>query len=135
MIKIGSDGRPIGAPTLAAFLDEKNGLMWAAIDVSEKRMNWKDAKEAAASFRSAGFDDWRLPTIEELETLRDRSRFNPAADPELRLKSDFYWSSSPDASSPADCAWGVSFYGGVAGVSGQDSTAFVRAVRAARASQ
>ena len=61
--KIGTDGRPLGAPELAAFLDPKNGLMWAAQDVSTKGMNWADAKVACAKFRCAGLDDWRLPTI------------------------------------------------------------------------
>jgi len=109
--------------------------MWAAVDVSEKRMNWKDAKEAAAKFRGAGFTDWRLPTIEELETLRDRTRHNPAADPEVGLKSEFYWSSTPAAWSPGDCAWYVHFGNGYTHYNYQLNTAFVRAVRSARASQ
>jgi hypothetical protein len=135
MLKIGSDGRAMCAPVLAAFHDEQRGLMWAAADVSEKSLNFADAEKAVANFRAAGFSDWRLPTIEELESLRDRSRFNPAADPELGLKSDWYWSSTPDASAPGECAWIVGFYYGYATIHNRDNRAFVRAVRSARASQ
>ena len=133
--KIGLDGRPLGAPNLAAFLDQKTGLMWAAQDVSSSRMTFDEAKLACGNFRCAGFDDWRLPTISELETLRDLSCCDPAADPELGLKSNYYWSSTPLASSPSGCAWVVYFgYGGVY-YHGQDLTAFVRAVRGSRAGQ
>jgi hypothetical protein len=80
MIKIGSDGRPLGAPTLAAFLDKKNGLMWSAEDIGgEDGLTFDKAVEACKNYRGAGFDDWRLPTIDELETLRDRTRYDPAA--------------------------------------------------------
>ncbi len=135
MTKIGHDGRPLGEPTLAGFLDEKTNLMWAARDVSAQSMKFKDAEKAVREFRVANFDDWRLPTLDELETLRDVTRFDPAADPELGLKSAAYWTSTPDASSPADCAWIVSFGYGNADYYHQNDTAFVRAVRSARASQ
>jgi hypothetical protein len=135
MIKIGSDGRPIGAPTLAAFLDEKNGLMWAAHDLDEA-LTFDDAVERCKKYRGAGFEDWRLPTIDELETLRDRTRYNPAADPELGLESTWYWSSTPAAASPADCAWIVSFGHGNSDWGSRDNRNRVRAVRSvSRASQ
>ena len=133
--KIGSDGRPFGEPTVAAFLDPKTGLMWASKDVSTDRMTFAEAKRACDKFSCAGFDDWRLPTIAELETLRDLSRFDPAADPELGLKPNYYWSSTPLASSPGGCAWVVLFLYGSVSVSSQGDTAFVRAVRESRASQ
>ena len=132
---IGNDGRPLGEPVLAAFLDEKTGFMWAATDASNSRMTYSDAKQAASKFRCAGFDDWHLPTIAELETLRDLTRHDPAADPALGLKSASYWSSTPLASSPGGCAWVVDFGYGTVDFDGQGSTAFVRLVRSSRASQ
>jgi hypothetical protein len=135
MMKIGSDGRAMSQPVLAAFLDEGRGLMWASVDVAEKRMTFDEATKAVKNFKAAGFDDWRLPTIDELETLRDRTRHSPAADPELGLKSEWYWSSTTLASSPGDCAWGVNFDDGYSYWHGRSYTGFVRAVRSARASQ
>ena len=133
--KIGSDGRPFGEPTVAAFLDPKTGLMWASKDVSSERMTFAEAKRACDKFNCAGFDDWRLPTIAELETLRDLSRFDPAADPELGIKPNYYLSSTPAASSPGDYAWSVDFYYGSVYCYNQDNAAFVRAVRGSRAGQ
>ena len=129
--KIGSDGRPLGVPVLAAFHDEKTGLMWPATDVSDKRMTFDQAKKACAEYRGAGFSDWRLPTIDELETLRDRTRIDPAADPELGLKSNYYWSSTPYAGSPSDCAWLVFFYSGGSHWGNHNAEFFVRPVRSA----
>jgi hypothetical protein len=134
--KIGLDGYPLDEPRLAAFLDPRTGLMWAAQDVTTKALTFAEAKEACGTFRCAGFDDWRLPTLEELETLRDISRCDPAADPELGLKSAGYWTSDVLASSPRDYAWCVYFFShGNVHYSSQYSRAFVRAVRGSRASQ
>jgi hypothetical protein len=134
MTKVGYDGRPLGQPTLAGLLDEKTGLIWAPLDCSGGRMTHEQATKAAAAMDLCG-QPGRLPTLDELETLRDVTRFNPAADPELGLKSEAYWTSTPGASSPGDYAWIVGFYGGGAVCLHQRYTALARAVRSSRASQ
>jgi hypothetical protein len=137
LAKIGKNGKPLAAGSRAkaiALLDKKTGLMWAAQDLAG-RHNWADAKKVAAEAGIAGFDDWRLPTIEELESLRDRTLYRPAADPALCLQSDWYWSSTPDASSPSDYAWSVNFYYGSSYYSYQYYEGLVRPVRSARARQ
>ena len=42
-----------------------NGLMWQKETVTEN-MTWDDAIEYAKNLRLGGYDDWRLPTKEEL---------------------------------------------------------------------
>jgi hypothetical protein len=133
--KIGLDGYPLDESRLAAFLDPRTGLMWAAQDVTTKALTFAEATEACSTFRCAGFSDWRLPTLEELETLRDISRCDPAADPELGLKSAGYWTSDVLASPPRDFAWSVLFLNGFVYYYGQSHGAFVRAVRGSRAGQ
>ena len=115
--------------------DPKTGLEWSP--TLGERVNWKQAKKVAEAYRGGGHADWRLPTIEELITLIDFSRFNPAANTELfsDMKPNFYWSGTPDASSPSVCAWLVFFSHGLVDWGGQDFTAFVRAVRGSRAGQ
>lgn len=50
------------------WLDASNGLMWAAKD-SGKRGSWHKAMKYCRKLRLAGYSDWRLATIEELESL------------------------------------------------------------------
>jgi hypothetical protein len=137
-VKIGKNGKPLPKGSRAkavAFLEQKTGLMWDAADPPGGAKKWADAIEAAKAVRTAGFADWRAPTQLELETLRDLSRFNPASDPVLGLKSTWYWSSTPAASSPSDYAWSVHFNLGLSYFNYQYDDGLVRPVRSARARQ
>ena len=50
------------------WVDPSDGLMWAAKD-SGKRGSWHKAVKYCRNLRLAGYSDWRLATIEELESL------------------------------------------------------------------
>lgn len=50
--------------------DISTGLMWAKDD-SGKRMNWVEALEYADKSELAGYSDWRLPNVKELQSLVD----------------------------------------------------------------
>jgi len=52
--------------------DSAAGLMWAAKD-NGADVNQGQAKEYCTALRAGGFSDWRLPTIDELENLYDKS--------------------------------------------------------------
>jgi hypothetical protein len=58
-----------------------------------------------------GANDWRMPTITELQSIVSRDRSAPAIDtawfPNMP-ESNFYWSSSPDATS-SSAAWYIPF--------------------------
>lgn len=105
-------------------------LMWHTA-TSADRLKLKDAEAYCAALRTGGHTDWRLPTIQELLSLVDYTRHDPAIDTDKfpDTKSNWYWSSSPDASLPADDAWFVSFNGGHSYCGHRDLAAFVRAVR------
>jgi len=138
-IKLSSTGKEL-APTAKSWsqvLDRETGLIWMADTVGAGTpYKWSEAKVAAASVRIGKHSDWRLPTIKELLSLVDYERFSPAIETAFfKAESSWYWSSTPVASSPAGYAWSVNFSYGGAYVYNQSSTAFVRAVRAARASQ
>ena len=45
-----------------------NGLMWSN---SQGEGSWYEAMKFAANCQDGGFDDWRLPTIEELAVVFD----------------------------------------------------------------
>ncbi|EIL99112.1 DUF1566 domain-containing protein [Rhodanobacter thiooxydans] len=119
---------PIEAPA-GTIIDQSTGLMWSKATTA-KGKTWAEAKAAAEAVRLGGYTDWRLPTRAELLTLVDDTRSNPAIDTtQFDCESDWYWTSTPLASSPSVCAWGVDFSSGGADYDRQPDDGRVRAVR------
>ena len=50
------------------YTDTKSGLMWKAAD-NGADISWFEAKAYCEELQSGGFDDWRMPTQDELATL------------------------------------------------------------------
>jgi hypothetical protein len=48
--------------------DTNTGLMWAAKD-NGNPITWADAKKYCENYMGAGYTDWRMPTLDELEAL------------------------------------------------------------------
>jgi hypothetical protein len=115
--------------------DTRTGLMWTQATVGKKRLTHADAEKACAKLKTADHRDWRLPTLEELESLRDVTRHDPAIDIAVfpDTKSNWYWTSTPAAWSPSSSAWIVYFNYGYAHHYHRYSDAFVRAVRSVSA--
>lgn len=103
-------------------------LIWDRNMLGCGRVTYDEAIKLVAAHTLCG-KPARLPTIDELQALVDRTRFEPAIDPIFDCKPNFYWSSTPTAFSPSVYAWGVSFYDGDSDYFYQGSEAFVRAVR------
>lgn len=117
---------PVDATTWSQVLDRDTQLIWLADPLD--RAPWKEAVANAAKC-TAGGHAWRAPTIREQLSLVDYERFDPAIDTTFfRGESAWFWTSTPDASSPGGCAWGVSFYYGYAYYYGQGLRGFVRPV-------
>jgi hypothetical protein len=157
----GQDGfYQAGYPIDGCFVDNRDGtvtdnctgLMWqkdtadvngdGAIDPDwpgTDRLGWQNALNYCENLSFAGYDDWRLPNVRELQSIVTYGRWDPAIDPVFGAVSDGYWSSSsiagselefPGADDSKFYAWYVHFYGGHVWVDGGAvSLTFVRAVR------
>jgi hypothetical protein len=118
-------------------IDHKTGLMWARDE--SKRSDYDDAEAYCKSLRLGGFNDWRLPTLDELQTIVDRSRYNPAIDASV-FNTNGSWTWTCDEykgnPGPSGSVWFVHFdYGGSVSGSDRANAAFARAVRAVPAGQ
>jgi len=134
--------------------DNATSLMWEAksddesVHDKDNKYTW-DAAFAfvrglnAASF--AGYSDWRLPNVNELQSLANYGLVNPAIDPAFNTncaasctvttcsctQSFNYWSSTTDQHDPLS-GWAVTFDEGRVGYNFKSShTNHARAVRSA----
>ena len=110
--------------------DHITGLMWQDnADASNITKNWGDAKSYCQNLSFGGYSDWRLPSIDELMYIADRSLRNPAIDPTFQhTRSDGYWSST-SVVGDEDLAWYVYFYDGYDDGYGKSYSRRVRCVR------
>ncbi|MDD5654370.1 MAG: DUF1566 domain-containing protein [Candidatus Omnitrophica bacterium] len=112
-VKLGKNGKAL--PERAHWedghritLDNNTGVMWEVkspekgdVNYCEDRYNWKDAQDkyikALNQKKYAGFSDWRLPNKDELRSIVDYGRTNPAVDTCYfpNCKSDLYWTAVP----------------------------------------
>lgn len=79
--------------------DIQTGLMWQKDAGISGKMNWEEAEQYCKNLTLAGYSDWRMPTMDELDTLvkdvhkeqhewLNSQGFN-------NMAADIYWSASP----------------------------------------
>jgi hypothetical protein len=100
------------------------GLDWGPS--STNRMNWKDAQKYCVD------QGGRLPEIDELANLADRSKYKPAIHPIFTdTQSSYYWSGTTSAGSTV-YAWDVYFYYGNVYFGNKTYEYYVRPVRSSQ---
>ncbi len=114
-------------------IDNATGLQWNdSVSIKKK---WEDASDDTAAAYCTALPTskypWRLPTIQELQTLVDNSQFNPALSAGIFSNIEVfvsYWSSTAHANI-IDQAWGILFYDGTTDYYDKSSELFVRCVQ------
>ena len=106
--------------------DTKTGLIWTKNTIA-KDVDFDDAEQAVATLG----EGWRLPTVDELNSIVDRSKCRPAIDTEAfpDTERDWYWTSTPCTWDEESAVWVVYFGLGLVGDHGRYSLGCVRAVR------
>jgi hypothetical protein len=112
------------------WVDPSTGLMWAGKDNGDKEVNWHQAMKYCRNLRLAGYSDWKLATVDELQGIYDkdanspgknpRSRFHEAEPMNFHVKGGLFlsgtqWSSSrrlDDRWKPSGYAWRFDFNDG-----------------------
>jgi hypothetical protein len=112
----------------ATATDRLTNLRWRiSADLTREPVVWEDALRAAWKFNEedAGGRAWRLPNINELESLVDLSRHNPALPPDHPFTGcrEVYWSSTTSMYEP-DWAWALYMDKGAVGVGRKEYARF-----------
>lgn len=112
--------------------DRLTGLMWMQAPDNVAR-TWVDALTHAEGLTLCGFSDWRLPNVNELESLVNLGVTNQATALNAAgfgsVQVGVYWSSTSQTGSPA-LAWYVSMFDGNVNEFAKTSAYFVWPVRA-----
>ena len=78
-----------------AVTDTTTGLMWQDnSDVLSKKLSWEDAITYCENLSLAWYDDWRLPNINELNSVVDDTKQRPALSAIFVQNSGTTWSST-----------------------------------------
>jgi len=114
--------------------DDGTSLTWQDNEVVKTTTRtWSEAIEYCENLDFAGVQDWRLPNINELLSMTDPTRVDPAVDPIFtNVASHLYWSSTTHAGGTTD-AWFVAFRHGYVG--NNDKTYYSYYVRCVRSGQ
>ncbi len=148
------DGTVVDTQTSLHWMRFALGQTWnGKNNISEaKRYTWQEAIDATDKFNQsggfAGYQDWRVPTIDELKSIVERNKkpaINHAMFPATPLSlfwscssvvnanqsagSSAYFRRSTQSYSPVESAWAVYFYGGSAYWYGKTSYYYIRLVR------
>jgi len=104
--------------------DNLTGLMWMENGYyAGDRLEWKETLNALVyvnngTYPNYGYTDWRLPNINELESLVNYGPTDPAAWLNTQgffgaqAGNSYYWSSTMDALYPDTLAWAIRFLDG-----------------------
>lgn len=118
--------RDVTSPALLPnhFIDNGNGtttdiltdLIWQQIPYSDS-ITWEQALTLADTLTFAGYSDWRLPNIKEMQSINDESLINPSINQTFfsGINVNHYWSSTslPNQTTKAwylDTQFGVTTY-------------------------
>lgn len=115
--------------------DNSTGIMWQQA-IAPGTYTWEQALSYCENLTLAGYTDWRLPTISELDSIVDLSRDSPAINSNYFPgdAASIHWSSTTDVQR-TNGAWVMLFYYGNDFADYYWRLYYVRAVRRGQAAE
>ncbi|SLM29857.1 exported hypothetical protein [Desulfamplus magnetovallimortis] len=104
-----------------------NGLMWQS-EAPINKYYWDSACYYCDSLRLGNYKDWRLPRVNELESIIDEDSTPTISASFFTAQEGLYWSCSVPKSYDTN-AWIVSFIDGHTTITDKTGTMYVRCVR------
>ena len=101
------------------LVNKEQKLIVSEIDLG--CVDWETAKKLCTDYRGGGFDDWRLPTKDELNQIYSLHRMSVC-----EFVATYYWSSSETSSTNS---WKQGFFSGYQSNANKYDSNYVRAVR------
>ncbi len=103
--------------------DQDTLYVWSGSGIQETVWDWLDDVNAEGGTGFAGFSDWRIPNVKELESIVDFEVSSPSVSPAFNAgctpgctvttcsctAPSFYWTSTTVITSPGDNQWFVNF--------------------------
>jgi hypothetical protein len=115
----------------SVVVNNKTNLMWQDNSSAKSvKKNWQSAKNYCSNLVVDRYSDWYLPTVEQLLTINDKDKYDPAIKEAFNnVASDYYWSSSPFVVN-SKVAWYVDFKRGNSRYGSKEGEHYVRCARA-----
>ncbi len=132
--KVQGEARYTRDNTNQVVLDASTNLIWQdtpdTISDADKK-TWSEAVDSCEQLDLGGYSDWRLPNLNELNSITDKMTHGPAMDKEFQnKKSNRFWSSTTEDANSSS-AWYSYFYCGCNDVEDKTDANNVRCVRTA----
>jgi hypothetical protein len=129
------NGTVVHKPTGLMWMLCSLGQTWDGKTCSETATTytWGAALQAASRHTFSGYNDWRLPNKNELESILEERCFSPAINANIfpATPPAYFWTSSPFVGL-ADGAWSIDFGYGLVNASVKSGALNVRLVRGGR---
>jgi hypothetical protein len=112
--------------------DSFTNLQWQDNITQSFTLSWEESINYCTNLILNDKDDWRLPNINELSSLVDESRLNPASSVIFEtMNGSLYWSSTTSSTINAN-AWSINFYDGLSYHYDKNHSQNIRCVRTAQ---
>ncbi|QSZ42045.1 DUF1566 domain-containing protein [Sulfurimonas aquatica] len=111
-------------------LDTSTSLLWQdAPDNADLSITYYEAEEYCAKLKIDQYQNFRIPTLNELQSLVDYTKYKPAIISGFNYTEDgTYWTTTPFADDSSE-TWTISFSKGERNVKGKHYSRYVRCVQ------